>query len=788
MLIASGRAVGATLARALLGKRRSALLSFALVAIAVVLSIYNYRAISSALARTESSYSARQQTSQMVEALFKEESSLRGFTSTHDREYLKPFEAARNDFAQQLDALHTLLDRIGLPRAQPYLRDIGRIHAQWRETVADPLTNNPSGELAQSRQRTGELLFSSLNDDVGALNALLDRTAQASATESRLRVVASVLEVVLLTLAYLLAAMRMYRSNRRIERQYVAELTEANTSLVNAQRLARVGNWTHDLRGGKLQWSDEMCRIFGVKHAEVEHETLRRFDHPNDVSAIIHTVHVAQLHHHPYSIDHRIVLADGSVRHVQEQAEYTFDGDGTAVCVNGTLLDVTDRKLAEERLAHLAHHDALTGLPNRTLFQERLSQALLHAQRNEGVVAVLYLDLDRFKSVNDTLGHSVGDALLKVVASRLTSVVRISDTVARSGGDEFIIVLADVARESDVQNIAEKVIEAFIEPYVVGRDEFFISTSVGVSLFPQDGVDADTLVKNADAAMYQAKERGRNNIQYYAAEIQEVTRRRLSLESDLRRALDREEFILHFQPIVAVTTGSVTGFEALVRWQHPTRGLLAPMDFIPIAEEVGAIIPLGEWVMRTAAAQQKKWERLGYTKGRVTVNISARQFQRRDLPEMVGRIVSEFAIRPGTLELELTESTVMRDVNDGMHALEQLREMGVSISMDDFGTGYSSLSYLKKFPISSIKIDRSFIHDLNNDPFDEAISLAIIALARSLKMRVIAEGVETRAQLLKLRRMGCDEAQGFYFSPPVFAADTIALLDGFAPREARPSA
>jgi diguanylate cyclase (GGDEF)-like protein len=515
---------------------------------------------------------------------------------------------------------------------------------------------------------------------------------------------------------------------------------------------------------------------------------LRRFDHPNDVSAIIHTVHVAQLHHHPYSIDHRIVLADGSVRHVQEQAEYTFDADGNAVSVIGTLLDVTDRKLAEERLAHLAHHDALTGLPNRTLFQERLSQALLHAQRHEGVVAVLYMDLDRFKSVNDTLGHSVGDALLKVVASRLTSVVRISDTVARSGGDEFIIVLADVARESDVQNIAEKVIEAFVEPYIVGRDEFFISTSVGVSLFPQDGVDADTLVKNADAAMYQAKERGRNNIQYYAAEIQEVTRRRLSLESDLRRAIDREEFILHYQPIVAVTTGAVTGFEALVRWQHPSRGLLAPMDFIPIAEEVGAIVPLGEWVMRTAAAQQKKWERLGATKGRVTVNISARQFQRRDLPEMVGRIVSEFAIRPGTLELELTESTVMRDVNDGMHALEQLREMGVSISMDDFGTGYSSLSYLKKFPISSIKIDRSFIHDLNNDPFDEAISLAIIALARSLKMRVIAEGVETRAQLLKLRRMGCDEAQGFYFSPPVPAADSIALLDGFAPREARPSA
>jgi diguanylate cyclase (GGDEF)-like protein/PAS domain S-box-containing protein len=788
MLNASGRAVGAALGRVLLGKRRSALFSFALVTIAVVLSFYNFRAISNGIARTESSYNARQLTSQMVEALFKEESSLRGYTSTRDPEYLKPFASARKDFATQVDALRVYLDRIGLPGAQPYVRDIARIHDQWRQTVARPLTNNPSGELAQSRQRTGELLFSSLNDDVGALNAILDRTAQASASESRLRVVASVLEVALLSLAYLLAAMRMYGANRRIEKQYVAELTEANTSLVNAQRLAKVGNWTHDLRGGRPQWSEEMCRIFDVKPSDVDHDLLRRFDHPSDVSAIAHTVHVAQLHHHPYSIDHRIVLADGSIRHVQEQAEFTFDASGNAVSVIGTLLDVTDRKFAEERLAHLAHHDALTGLPNRTLFQERLSQALLHAQRHRGIVAVLYLDLDRFKSVNDTLGHGVGDALLKVVASRLTGVVRMSDTVARSGGDEFIIVLAEVARETDVQGIAEKVIEAFVEPYVVGRDEFFISTSVGISMYPDDGVDADTLVKNADAAMYQAKERGRNNIQYYAAEIQEVTRRKLSLESDLRRAIERDEFILHYQPIVAVTDGTITGFEALVRWQHPTRGLLPPMEFIPLAEEVGAIIPLGEWVMRTAAAQQKKWERLGFSGRRVTVNISARQFQRRDLPEMVGRIVSEFAIRPGTLELELTESTVMRDINDGMRALAQLREMGVSISMDDFGTGYSSLSYLKNFPISSIKIDRSFIRDLNIDPFDEAISLAIIALARSLKMRVIAEGVETQAQLVKLRRMGCDEAQGFLFSPPVPAADTIALFDGFGEREARPSA
>jgi diguanylate cyclase (GGDEF)-like protein/PAS domain S-box-containing protein len=769
-------------------RRRWIVLVLALVTITALTTTYDFQAISGALSRTESFHNARQLTSQMVEALFRQESSLRGYTSTRDPEYLKPFRDARADFNASLETLRTYLDRVGLSDAQPYLRDITRIHAQWVDTVAAPLMTNPSGELAQSRQRTGELLFSSLNDDVDGLAAALDVAAQTSARESRLQVIITVLEIVVITLVFVFTAIRMYGATRQIERRYVAELTEANTSLVNAQRLARVGNWTKDLRTGKLSWSDEMCRIFGVSPNEVDEGLLRRFDHPSDVTNVKHVVSAAQANFESYSIDHRVVLRDGSVRHVQEQAEYSFDSTGKAVSVIGTLLDVTARKQAEERLAHLAHHDALTGLPNRTLLHERLSQALLFARRHTSTVAVLYLDLDRFKGVNDTLGHGVGDELLKVVATRLSSAVRPTDTVVRPGGDEFIIVLADMARESDVKEVAEKIGRTFAAPFVVERDEFFISTSIGVALFPKDGDDAETLIKNADAAMYQAKERGRNNTQFYTADIQDATRRKLSLEGDLRKALEREEFVLHYQPIVSVTSGAITGFESLVRWQHPQRGLIAPNDFIPIAEEVGVIVPLGEWVLRTAAAQQKTWERSGCDVGRVTVNISARQFQQRDLPEVVGRIVDEFGIRPGTLELELTESIVMRDVSDGIRAVAQLREMGVAVAMDDFGTGYSSLSYLKSFPIASLKIDGSFIRDLNIDQFDEAISQAIITLARSLQVRVVAEGVETQAQLFKLRRMGCDEAQGYYFSRPVPALETIPLFDRFRRLEARPGA
>jgi len=340
-------------------------------------------------------------------------------------------------------------------------------------------------------------------------------------------------------------------------------------------------------------------------------------------------------------------------------------------------------------------------------------------------------------------------------------------------------VLSDIADPGDVRRVAEKVAATFDVPFIVDDNDFFMSTSIGVAVYPDDGTDVDTLIKNADAAMYLAKDKGRNNIQHYTPEIHDASKRKLSLEGDMRKALERQEFTVHYQPIVAVATGIITGFEALVRWNHPTRGEIQPDEFIPLAEESGLIVPLGDWVLRAACRQQKTWERLGCNSGRVTVNISARQFQQRDLVETVRRAVEDFDIIPGSLELELTESLVMRDIKGSMRALLQLREMGVGVSMDDFGTGYSSLSYLKNFPIASLKIDRSFIDELTVDPFDDAISMAIITLAKSLQIRVIAEGVETQAQLMKLRRLGCDEAQGMYFSRPVPADATLLLFDRF---------
>jgi len=768
---------GSSLSRA--QTRRSKIVVSCLVAIAFAGAVYNYQAISSAFAHTESLYDARQLTQQMVGALFREESSMRGYTSTRDPEYLRPYAQAHLDFKRQVDDLRDYMWKVGLSGTQPYIADIARVHDQWSDTVARPLVRDPSGELAQSRQRTGELLFDTLDDDIGWVNQSVDEQAQASANVARFRVVVAIVELAIVTLVFIVATVGMYRSNRSVERRYLHELTEANTSLINAQRVARVGNWTRDIRSGKLTWSEEMRRIFGVAEREVREGLLREFDHPEDAPQVNRIVRAAENEYAPYSVDHRIIRTDGSISHIQEQAEYTFDSDGEPVQLIGTLLDVTSRKQAEDQLAHLAHHDALTGLPNRLLLLERLNQLLSYAQRHERTLAVLYLDLDRFKVVNDTLGHGVGDEVLKAAAERLARAVRGSDTVARPGGDEFIIILSDVATERDVRTVADKIVATFHAPFLVGEDEFFLSTSIGIALYPRDGVDVDTLIKNADAAMYRAKDSGRNNIQYYTADLQAAAVRRLSLESDMRRALERSEFVLYYQPIVALSDGRITGFEALVRWQHPTLGLILPDNFIPLAEETGLIVPLGDWVLDTACRQQKEWERLDCPSGRVTVNISARQFQQRDLVDTVQRCVERHGIALGTLELELTESLVMADVKATMRALMQLREMGVGVSMDDFGTGYSSFSYLKNFPIASIKIDRTFIDDLTVDPFDDAISLAIITLAKSLRIRVIAEGVEKQVQLLKLRRLGCDEGQGIHFSPPVPAEATIRLFDRF---------
>lgn len=748
-----------------------------LIVLAAAVAAYNYLGISSAFARSQQYYVARQITWQVLESLFREESALRGYTSTKDAQYLPSFTTAHHQYDRQFARLERYMWAVDVPGSQQYLNDIKRIHDQWMTTVATQLVANPTGAAAQDRQRTGELLLTTLGDDVTSLNNILDAKVASSVHDARIRILTAIIEIALLTVFFGLTIMSIRRSSRRVEQYFMEEITEANRTLVSAQRLAGVGNWAKDLRTGKTTWSAELYRIFDVPLSSAPDDNIRRFDHPDDANVVRDAVEQFERSGQPYRIDHRIVTTSGDVRHVQEQAETSADTDGNPTRIIGTIVDVTERKLAEARLAYLAHHDALTGLPNRTMLNERLEHSMAFAKRHNRYVAVLFLDLDRFKNVNDTRGHTVGDDLLRQVADRLHGVVRATDTVARSGGDEFIIVAGEVATPGDLLSIAANVHGAFAKPFRLEGEDVFVTSSVGVSVYPQDGSDVDTLIKNADAALYLAKGNGRNNIQYFTVDLVESASRRMALEADMRRGLERGEFRLRYQPLVGLRSGKLLGFEALLRWHHPELGLVMPEEFIPVAEESGIIVQLGEWVLRTACNQQKAWVDAGYDVQRVTVNISARQIQTRQLESMIARVIEETGIKSGALEVELTETLLMSDIPGSVSTLRSLREMGVAISIDDFGTGYSSLGYLKNFPIDSLKIDRTFVRDITTDRYDEAIAAAIVALARSLGMHVIAEGVETPAQLAQLLRLGCDEGQGYHFGEPLPPEACIELLE-----------
>jgi diguanylate cyclase (GGDEF)-like protein/PAS domain S-box-containing protein len=445
-----------------------------------------------------------------------------------------------------------------------------------------------------------------------------------------------------------------------------------------------------------------------------------------------------------------------------------------------TLATAMDRKDAERRLAYLAQFDTLTGLANRSLFLDRFAQTLKQAQRNQWLVGVLFIDLDRFKLVNDMLGHAAGDQLLVKVGERLQRCVRAEDSVGRLGGDEFALVLARLTRPEDAAVVAQNVVAALAPPFTLEGQEIYASASVGIGIYPSDGSDPDTLLRNADTAMYRAKEHGRNGYQFYLPQMNEQALERMQLQMQLRGALERQEFVLHYQPKVGVASGRISGFEALLRWQHPTRGLVPPLQFISILEETGLIIPVGEWVVRTVCEQLARWQAAGVTPRPVAINLSARQLHQGKFDTTIATILADTGIDPGLLELEITESVLMSDADEAVRMLNTLRSYGLRLSIDDFGTGYSSLAYLKRFPIDALKIDRTFISDLMTDSDDGSIALAIISLARSLKLKVIAEGVETRAQLEFLKAHGCDEMQGYYFARPLgIAACTHALAENW---------
>ncbi|WP_244329290.1 EAL domain-containing protein [Tolypothrix sp. PCC 7910] len=450
--------------------------------------------------------------------------------------------------------------------------------------------------------------------------------------------------------------------------------------------------------------------------------------------------------------------------------------------------DITAHKLAEAKIRHQALHDLLTDLPNRVLFNERLSEALAQAQKNRSKLAVCFLDLDRFKVINDNLSHAVGDQLLQIVAQRLIDCLRDIDTIARWGGDEFTLILPEINDTQEVTKILERILAAFKPVFEIENYQLHISVSIGIALYPMHGQDAETLIKHADIALYRVKSQGRNHYQFYNSAINSGSSELLTLENSLHSALERQEFEVYYQPQVNITTGEITKIEALLRWRHLELGLIPPAKFIPLAEETGLIIPIGEWVLRTACAQNKAWqEALNLPSLSVAVNLSARQFQQPNLVTMVQQILSETQLNHKCLELEITESIAMKNVEFTKRILSELHALGVSISIDDFGTGYCSLSYLKNFPIHCLKIDRSFVRDLSDDNHDAAITTAIIALAHGLKLAVVAEGVETEEQRNLLRLLDCELMQGYLFSRPLSAEDTTRLLQKSKSRRLNPS-
>lgn len=478
------------------------------------------------------------------------------------------------------------------------------------------------------------------------------------------------------------------------------------------------------------------------------------------------------------NFESQVYRRDGGIIWISENARVVTDDAGQVQFYEGTVIEITERKQHEAQLEYQANHDNLTGLPNRSLLLDRLEKAIAKARRASKKVAVVFVDLDHFKLINDSLGHHVGDLLLLEISSRLTTCVRGHDWVARQGGDEFVLVLTEQEGDREIYGIVTRILEAVSRPWIHDSGEYTPSCSVGLSCYPRDGDDPDTLLRCADAAMYQAKSSGRNTFHVYTPELNAAISERLELENSLRHALERNEFRVHYQPRIETVSGRIVGAEALIRWEHPGKGLVPPDHFIPIAEETGLIIPIGQWVLEEACRQASAWQRAGLTPLCVSVNLSPVQFRHADLVQSVSSALKQADLAPEYLELELTESFVMHDAARIRVAMKALKSLGIAIAVDDFGTGYSSLSYLKRFPVDRLKIDKSFVREIDRDADDAAIVRAIITLGHALGLKVVAEGVETRAHLEFLKQHGCDELQGYSFSRPVPASGMEAMLHG----------
>lgn len=567
--------------------------------------------------------------------------------------------------------------------------------------------------------------------------------------------------------------------------QTVRALLRSEARLGLAQRIAKIGNWEWQPESGQFSASSELCRLMGIRPQDFG-GTLDAFLQAIDAEdreRVHHTLTSILPERTPCDIDHRIVLPNGSEFTVNLQAEAVFDDQLNALTIVGTAQDISERKRSEREIHRLAYFDSLTGLPNRVLFKDRVTQAIAHARRYQYNLALLFLDLDRFKATNDTLGHHIGDLLLKHVADRLMDSVRHSDSIgrttendrnhelARLGGDEFTVLLTNLRDVQDAGKVARRILEALARPFLINGHEIFVTVSIGIAIFPTDGDSVDLLLKSSDTAMYHAKEQGRNNFQYYSNAMNAAASERLMLEAEVRQATEREEFVLYYQPQIDLRSGRIVGAEVLIRWLHPQRGLLAPNEFLQAASDTGIIRSIDEWVLRTACRQARTWQQRGFMVPCVSINVSNSLFHGSTLLRAVQETLDETGLTANRLELELTEPTAMRNLEASLTILHQLKTLGVQLSIDDFGTGYSSLSYLHQLPFNRVKIDHSLIRDMLIKAQPVRIVRAIIAMAHSLQLEVLGEGVEQEQQREILIAEGCDQAQGYLFGHPMPAAE-----------------
>ena len=537
-----------------------------------------------------------------------------------------------------------------------------------------------------------------------------------------------------------------------------------------------------DLDGIIVSWNKGSKTLLGYKFKEMQGKHIRTIYPEEDYKKLNKNIEILKEKGKHRTVV-RLLKKSNEIIYAELSLSLLKDEKGKPIGMVGYAHDITERKKAEDELheqqivlQHQAHHDTLTELPNRTLFHDRLEQAVEKAKRNNTLFALFFIDLDRFKQINDSLGHTVGDNLLKVVTSRLKATIRKEDTLARLGGDEFTIIMEELSKAQDASILAQKVLEVLQQPIEIDNHTLYVSSSIGISLYPQDDTDAGNLLKYADAAMYRAKEEGRNNFQFYSAEMTELALERLVMTTSMRQALENEEFVIHYQPQIDGESNVLIGMEALVRWQHPTKGLLSPIHFLPLAEETGMIIELDHWVMRTAIKQVAAWYEDGLKPGVLSVNLSMKQLEHPNFIRLVQEAIETYSCKPEWLKLEVTEGQVMQKPEEAIAKLGQINDLGIGISVDDFGTGYSSLASLKRLPINTLKIDRSFVMDLPQDEEDAAIVKAIIALAKSLNLDLIAEGVETKVQKEFLLENDCKNIQGYYYSRPIPAEDIHTML------------